>query len=88
MTQLKKLKKTIRARSRKTGERVTLKADGNARLRYRWDGTTVEIHIIGKPKGGATVVAVNSKLADASQVERRRAQWRQALEALKAHVAR
>lgn len=67
---------------------VTLKDDGNARLRYPWDGTTVEIYITGKPKGGATVVAFNIKLADAAQVERRRGQWRVALEALKAHLAR
>jgi uncharacterized protein YndB with AHSA1/START domain len=59
----------------------------NARLRYRWDGSVVEIRITGKATG-ATVVADNTKLADSGEVEHRRALWKTALEVLKAQLAR
>jgi hypothetical protein len=45
----------------------------------------VQIHIVGKPRG-ASVIASNEGLADAGAVERRRAQWRAALDALKAYL--
>ncbi|HWM92755.1 MAG TPA: DUF4287 domain-containing protein [Thermoanaerobaculia bacterium] len=54
-------------------------------LRFRWDGRTVEIRILGKPKG-ASVVATSEDLADSSQVEQRRAQWRAALDGLRRHL--
>lgn len=41
---------------------------------------------MGKPKGGATVYATNEGLAGPEHVERRRAQWRVALEGLKQHL--
>ncbi len=66
---------------------VSIKDAKHARLRYPWDGGTVEIYIDGKPKG-ASVVAYNLNLADASLVEPRRAQWRQALESLREALAR
>lgn len=62
---------------------VVVRDAAYARTRYRWDGTTVQIHIVGKPNG-ASVVASNEGLADAAAVEKRRAQWRAALDALKA----
>jgi hypothetical protein len=55
-------------------------------LRFRWDGRAVVIQITGKPKG-ASVVADNANLAAASQVERRRAQWRKALSGLHAFLS-
>ena len=55
-------------------------------LRFRWDGSTVEVRITGKPTG-ASVVADNKDLPDPSLVERRRAQWRAALEGLQRHLA-
>ena len=58
-----------------------------AKLRFKWGAGTVEIRVTAK-KGGATVVADNMKLADAAQVDRRRKQWRGALEALKSHLAK
>jgi hypothetical protein len=64
---------------------IAMKRDDYARLRYPWDGGTVEIRINGKPKG-ASVVADNGGLPDAAAVERRREQWRTALESLKAHL--
>jgi hypothetical protein len=66
---------------------VALKRDDYARMRYPWDGATVEIHVYGKPNGGANVVASNEDLADAALVETRRSQWRAALASLKAHLA-
>jgi hypothetical protein len=66
---------------------VALKRADYARMRYAWDGATVEIHVYGKPKGGANVVASNEDLADAALVETRRSQWRAALASLKAHLA-
>jgi hypothetical protein len=67
---------------------VKFKDANQARLRYPWGKTHVEIYIAGKPKGGATVVAVSTKLSDGEQVEQRRAQWRPVLDALKAYLTR
>lgn len=61
---------------------VVLKDGGRARLRYRWDGTNVEIRMEPRARG-TSIVADNTKLADAGHVERRRTQWRAALDALK-----
>jgi hypothetical protein len=58
----------------------------NAHVRYRWDRSTVELRVTAKPKGGATVSVGNIKLADAGQVEDRRARWRGALDALKRYL--
>jgi hypothetical protein len=65
---------------------LTLKDAGYARMRYRWDGSTVEIHVLAKPRG-ASVVASNTGLSDARLVEERRAAWKVALDALKAHLS-
>jgi hypothetical protein len=66
---------------------VKTKGSDSARLRFPWDGSTVEIRITGKPKG-ASVVADNSNLASPEQVELRRAQWRVALEGLQRYLGR
>jgi len=58
----------------------------NADLRYRWDGSAVQINVAGKRKGNTTVTAANTKLADAAQIEDRRSRWRPALAALKAYL--
>lgn len=55
-------------------------------LRFPWDGRTVEIRILTKPKGGASLVTVSNDLAGAEQVEPRRAQWRVALAGLQKHL--
>jgi hypothetical protein len=65
----------------------SLTKSGVAKLRFKWGAGTVEVRITPK-KGGATVVADNMKLADAAQVERRRAQWRGALDSLRNLVAK
>jgi hypothetical protein len=68
------------------GKRVKVKDARNARLRYPWNGTSVEIRIAATQSGGASVVADNTKLASASAVAERRALWRVALDSLKAHL--
>jgi hypothetical protein len=68
------------------GKRIKVKDARNARLRYAWNGTSVEIRIAATPKKGASVVADNTKLASASEVAERRTLWRTALESLKAHL--
>jgi hypothetical protein len=65
------------------GRRVTVKSPTYARTRLPWDGSIVEIRINAKPKGGSTIAADNTKLDRPEDVERRRAQWKAALEALK-----
>jgi hypothetical protein len=67
-------------------QRVTRKDDLNAMLRFRWGRSRVELYITGKPRGGATVVAWNTKLEGSAEVENRRARWRAALDALKQHL--
>jgi hypothetical protein len=67
---------------------VKVRDAGHARLRYRWDGTLVEIHVIPKPGGRSSVTASNTKLRGPGQVEERRSQWKPVLDALKAQLAR
>lgn len=65
---------------------VRVKDAHNASVRIPWDGSTVEIRITGKPNGNSTVVADNKNLGRPSLVEERRAQWKVALDALKAQL--
>lgn len=66
---------------------VRVRDRGDARARWSADGVTVELHVIPKPNGRTSVTLSTTKLADASAVETHRAAWRQALSALKAHLA-
>jgi hypothetical protein len=62
-----------------------LRGPKRSRVRYKWEETGVEL--VFEPRGkGTSVVASNTKLRDAAQVTARRAQWRAALDALKAHL--
>ena len=61
---------------------IVMRADGQGRHRYKWAGTTVQLYLLPKAGGKLSLVATNSKLADAAMVESRRAQWRTALNAL------
>ena len=65
---------------------VKLKNSALAGLRYPWGDGRVEIYVAGKPNGRTSVVASMTKLAGPEEVETRRAQWRTALEGLKAHL--
>jgi len=64
-----------------------VRPDGQARFRYKWDGTTVQLYLLPKPGGKVSFVATNTKLSGAAAVEQRRTQWRAALNALAATLA-
>jgi hypothetical protein len=61
---------------------IVVRPDGQGRFRYKWGDTTVQLYLLPKAGGKVSVVATNSRLADASVVEERRALWRTALDAL------
>jgi hypothetical protein len=59
---------------------------GDARLRFKWGASTVEIRISPRPNGKASVVADTSGLPAAGLVEPRRESWRLALDGLRRHL--
>jgi hypothetical protein len=63
--------------------KVDVKRADYARLRYPWDGSTIEIYINGKPNGKTSVAASNTRLAGPADVDHRRAVWAQALDQLR-----
>ena len=66
---------------------VVVRDPNTAKLRYKWGASIIDMRITAK-KGGSTVAVGNMKLADAAEVEKRRSQWRGALESLKAFLAK
>ena len=64
-----------------------VRADGQGRYRYGWDGTAVQFHLYPKAGGKAQVVVTHAKLASAQALEARRAEWRAALAAPAGHLA-
>ena len=70
-----------------TSKGFVVRPDGQARFRYKWEGTTVQLYLLPKPGGKVSVVVTNTKLPRASMVEERRAQWRVALAAVAAVLA-
>ena len=65
-----------------------LRPDGQGRFRYKWDGTTVQSYLLPKTADKVSVVVTNTKLSRAAMVDERRTQWRTALNALAARLAR
>ena len=65
-----------------------LRADGQGRFRYKWDGTTVQFYLLPKTDDKVSVVVTNTKLSRAAMVDERRTQWRTALNALAERLAR
>lgn len=61
---------------------VIVRPDGQGRFRYKWDETSVQGMLLPKAGGKVSLVVTQSKLADAAAVERQRAEWRIALNAL------
>ena len=59
-----------------------VRPDGQARFRYKWGGTTVQLHVWPKPGDKVSLVVTNAKLRTADLVEERRAMWRVALNAI------
>jgi len=71
------------ANSKSAGAKgFVVRADGQGRFRYKWDGTTVQFYLLPKAGGRLSVVVTNTRLPRAAMVEERRRQWRTALNAL------
>jgi hypothetical protein len=61
---------------------IAVRADGLGQYRYKWGDTSVQLYLVPKGEGKASVVITNSKLAHPAMVEERRAKWRAALDGL------
>jgi hypothetical protein len=70
------------ALDRAASKGFVVRADGQARYRYKWGDTTVQMYLLPKPGGKVSVVVTNTKLSGAAMVEERREQWRAALKAV------
>jgi len=66
---------------------VKVRAGKDAYVRYPADGKTIEIRVLAKPGGRASVVATVMKIPTAAAKEAQRAAWRQAFQGLKTHLA-
>jgi hypothetical protein len=65
---------------------VKVKDEHNAQLRYQWDGKPVQIYIVGKPNGKASMVVDNQDLPGPEHVDMRRALWSEALDTLRSQL--
>ena len=63
------------------------RSDGQARFRFKWDGTTVQFNLYPKGPGKTSIVAQQMKLRDAGEVERYRGLWKTAFTALASAVS-
>ncbi len=68
----------------KASKGFVLRPDGQARFRYKWDGTTVQFYLLPKPAGKVSLVVQHTGLPAASSVEVRRGHWKAALKAVAA----
>jgi uncharacterized protein YndB with AHSA1/START domain len=66
----------------KASKGFVLRADGQARFRYKWDGSIVQFYLYPKPGGKVSLVVQHTKLAGADAVAEHRAQWKTAFAAL------
>ena len=69
------------------GRSLGVRPKGDARLRFRWGATAVEIRIDPRPGGKASIAADNTDLTDTSEVELRRESWKVALDGLRQHLS-
>ena len=72
--------------SDKKSKGFVVRPDGQARFRYKWDGTTVQFYLLPKPGGKVSLVVQHTRLAGPAAVEVHRAQWKAALGAAAAAV--
>lgn len=66
----------------KASKGFVVRPDGQARFRYKWDGTVVQFYLYPKPGGKVSLVVQHTKLAGAEAVDERRAQWKTAFGAV------
>jgi hypothetical protein len=64
----------------RAGAKPFIVKGNNARLRYKWNGASIELRLTARPRGKTSVVADTTKLPDAASVERLRALWRSVLD--------
>ncbi len=72
----------------KSSKGFVVRPDGQARFRYKWDGTTVQFYLLPKAGGKVSLAVQHTKLTEARAVNERRAQWEEAFAALAAYLAR
>jgi hypothetical protein len=75
------------ALSGKAPKTFTVKPNGQAHVRFKWDDTSVLVQLWPRPNGKVSVTVTNGKLANAAMVEERRAKWRTALEAVATYLS-
>lgn len=61
---------------------ITTRPDGQARVRYKWDGMTVQVYLYPKPGDKTSVVVDHMDLTSADAVETYRGRWKAALTSL------
>ena len=64
-----------------------VRPDGQARYRYKWGDSTVQLHLYPKPGGKVSLVVTNAKLQTTMMVEERRTAWRGALNTIASEFA-
>jgi hypothetical protein len=62
----------------KSSKGFVVRPDGQARYRYKWDGTTVQFYLLPKPGNKTSLAVQHTRLAGASDVEQRRREWKAA----------
>jgi hypothetical protein len=66
----------------KKSKGFVIRPDGQARFRYKWDGTTVQFNMYPKGPNKTSFVVSNTGLPDAESVETSRAKWKAAFGAI------
>ena len=66
----------------KSSKGFTIREDGQARFRFKWDAAVVQLYLYPKSGDRTSVTVQHTKLASSDDVERYRAQWKTALGAL------
>jgi len=66
----------------KTSKGFVIRPDGQARYRYKWDGTTVQFNMYPKGPGKTSFVVSNTNLQSAESVETYRGRWKAAFGAI------
>jgi uncharacterized protein YndB with AHSA1/START domain len=69
------------------GQALAVRPRGDARLRFKWGRSTVEIRIDPRGVGKASIAADNEHLPTADLVETRRRAWQKALDGLRLYAS-
>ena len=72
----------------KKSKGFVIRSDGQARFRYKWNGTTVQFNMYPKAPQKTSFVVSNMNLPSAQSVESHRARWKAAFGAIAERFAR